>query len=148
VYYAVLYRHAGKQTSTSFEDLETAEKFMGLVDRVGPVKALAAVGSDPALPTMTVCEWVQHFIDHRTGLAKSTLADYRSYLKNDIAKALGPIPLAAQTPDDVAKWTQDMADAGRSGKTISNKVAFLAYGSVHVISSLVTTTADHRIAER
>jgi integrase len=125
-YHAVLYRHGGKQTSTSFEDVETAEKFLGLVDRVGPVKALAAVGSDPALSTMTVGEWVQHYIDHRTGLAKSTLADYRSYFKNDIAKALGPIPLTVLTRDDVAKWTQDMADAGRSGKTISNKVAFLA----------------------
>ncbi|KQH77215.1 integrase [Mycobacterium gordonae] len=125
-YYAVLYRHGGKQTSTSFEDFETAEKFMGLVDRVGPMKALSSIGSDPALSTMTVGEWVERYIDHRTGLAKSTLADYRSYLKNDIAPTLGPIPLSALTREDVAKWCQAMADGGSSGKTISNKTAFLA----------------------
>jgi hypothetical protein len=28
-YHAVLYRHGGKQTSTSFEDLKTAEKILG-----------------------------------------------------------------------------------------------------------------------
>lgn len=99
---------------------------MGLVDRIGPAKALAAVYSDPALSKTTVTEWVQHHIDHRTGLAKSTLADYRSYLKNDITPTLGPIPLSALTREDVAKWTQGMAQAGSSGKTISNKVAFLA----------------------
>lgn len=125
-YHAVLYRHGGKQTSTSFEDLETAEKFMGLVDRVGPVKALASVGLDPALSTMTVGDWVEHYIEHRTGLAKSTLADYRSYAKNDIGPTLGLVPLSALTRDDVAKWTQSMSDAGKSGKTISNKAAFLS----------------------
>jgi integrase len=125
-YYAVLYRHGGRQTSTSFEALHAAQKFMGMIDRVGPAKALASVGCDPALSAMTVAEWVEHYIDHRTGLAKSTLADYRSYLKNDIAETLGAIPLTALTRDDVAKWTQAMADDGRSGKTISNKAAFLS----------------------
>jgi integrase len=125
-YHAVLYRHGDKQTSTSFEDLETAERFQGLVDRVGPVKALASVGSDPALSTMTVGEWVEHYIEHRTGLAKSTLADYRSYAKHDINPTLGPIPLSSLTREDVAKWTQAMAEAGKSGKTILNKAAFLS----------------------
>jgi hypothetical protein len=113
-YYAVLYRSGGKQTSTSFEDLGTAQKFQGLVDHVGPLKALGSVGADPALSTMTVEQWVHHHIEHRTGLAKSTLADYRSYLKHDIAPSLGPIPLKALTREDVAKWMQAMSDAGKS----------------------------------
>jgi integrase len=125
-YVQVLYRLNGKQTSTSFEDAVSATKFKDLVEAVGPEKALASVGADPALSTITVAQWVQHYIDHRTGLAKSTLTDYRSYLKNDITPVLGPIPLSALTREDVAKWTQAMADAGKSGKTISNKAAFLA----------------------
>jgi hypothetical protein len=115
-YYAVLYRFAGKQTSTSFEDLTTAMTFRDLVDVLGPAKALAAVGADPALSTITVGQWLEHYIAHRTGLAKSTLADYSSYLRNDIAPVLGSIPLTALWSDDIASWMQAMADAGQSGR--------------------------------
>ena len=76
-YHAVLYRHDGRQTSTSFEDLATAMTFRDLVDVVGPAKALASVGADPALSTMTVEHWLAHYIDHLTGLAKSRLRLHR-----------------------------------------------------------------------
>lgn len=125
-YFSVLYRYEGKQNSTSFEDLVTAEKFRDLVNRVGAAKALASLEPDPALSTTTVAESVQHHIDHRTGLAKSTLADYRSYLRNDIAETIGALPLTALSRDDVARWIQAMTARGSSGKTISNKVAFLS----------------------
>ena len=125
-YVQVLYRLNGKQTSTSFEDAASAAKFRDLVDAIGPVKALATVAADPALSTMTVEQWVAHYIEHRTGLAKSTLADYRSYAKHDINPTLGPIPLKALSRDDVAKWTLAMAAAGKSGKTITNKATFLS----------------------
>ncbi len=85
------------------------------------MKALASVAADPALSTITVKKWLAHYIEHLTGLAKSTLADYQSYAKNDINPALGTMPLTALSSDDIAKWTQAMAGAGQSGKTISNK---------------------------
>ena len=110
--YVLLFRLNGKQTSTSFEDAASAAKFRDLVDAVGPVKALTSVAADPALSTMTVEQWVAHYIEHRTGLAKSTLADYRSYAKHDINPTLGPIPLKALSRDDVAKWTLAMGAAG------------------------------------
>jgi hypothetical protein len=94
-YYAVLYRRDGRQTSTSFENAASAAKFRDLVDASGPVKALASVTADPALSTMTVEQWVAQCIEHRTGLAKSTLADYRSYARHDINPTLGPIRLKA-----------------------------------------------------
>ena len=75
---------------------------------------------------MTVGQWLEHYIVRRTGLAKSILADYRSYTRNDIAPTLGAIPLAALSSDDIASWMQAMADAGQSGKTISNKHGFLS----------------------
>ena len=40
------FRHYGRQTSTSFEDLTTATMYKDLVDVVGPAKALASVGAD------------------------------------------------------------------------------------------------------
>ncbi|KUI17414.1 integrase [Mycolicibacterium acapulense] len=125
-YYSVLYRLNGRQTSTSFEDLTSAKKFRDLIDIVGPLKALESVGTDPSLSTMTVAHWLAHHIDHLTGLAKSSLADYRSYAKNDINPVLGPIPLTALSADDIALWMQGMAAKGASGKTIANKHGFLS----------------------
>jgi hypothetical protein len=64
-YPAVPYRHDGRHTSTSFEDLTTATTFKDLVDVVGPAKALASVGADqhpnrvsanPPPPTTAACK--------------------------------------------------------------------------------------------
>lgn len=125
-YVQVLYRLDGKQTSTSFEDLATAAKFKGLVETFGPRNAVSTLGTDPELTTMTVRQWIEHHIEHLTGLRKSTLWDYRSYLRNDIGPALGDLPLTGLTREHVAKWTQDLAESGASGKTISNKHGFLS----------------------
>ena len=125
-YHAVLYRLDGKQTSTSFEDLPTATKFKNLADKFGPAKALEIVGADTGLSAMTVGEWLEHHISHLTGLRKSTLYDYRSYLKNDIGPVLGELPLAGLTRDDIAQWMQAMIDKGASGKTVANKHGFLS----------------------
>jgi hypothetical protein len=81
-------------------------QFRDLVDQVGLAKALEAIGADPALSTMTVAEWLDHHIDHLTGLRKSTLYEYRSYVTHDISPALGELPPAALSRDDVARWTQ------------------------------------------
>lgn len=125
-YVQVLYRLDGKQTSTSFEDLATATKFKGLVDKFGAAQAVSTLGTDPDLVTMTVQEWIEHYIEHLTGLRKSTLWDYRSYLRKDIGPALGDLPLTGLTREHLATWTQDLAAAGASGKTISNKHGFLS----------------------
>jgi len=125
-YVQVLYRLNGKQSSTSFEDLASATKFQKLVDKFGPAKALETLGADPDSSTMTVCEWIEHHIEHLTGLRKSTAYDYRSYLKNDIAEVLGDLPLTALSRDDIAKWVKNLSDKGASGKTIANKHGFLS----------------------
>lgn len=123
LYFAVLYRLHGKQTSTSFHDLISATKFQKLVDQVGPAKALAAVDVAPMLSDMTVGEWVTHHIDHLTGLEKLTLSRYRAYARNDIDPILGAMPLGALSRDDIARWMQGLTG---SGKTIANKHGFLS----------------------
>jgi integrase len=125
-YVQVLYRLNGKQSSTSFEDLASATKFQKLVDKFGPAKALETVGADPEFSTMTVHEWIDHHINHLTGLSKSTLYDYRAYLRNDIDEPLGDLPLTALSRDDIARWMQSLFAGGASGKTIANKHGFLS----------------------
>jgi hypothetical protein len=48
----------------------------------------AALGAGPEFSATSVHDWIEHHINHLTGLRKSTLYDYRSYLKNDIDAAL------------------------------------------------------------
>ena len=73
IYFAVLYRLAGKQTSTSFHDLVSATKFQKLVEQVGPAKALEMMDIAP-VSDMTVGQWLEHYIDHLTGLEKLTIS--------------------------------------------------------------------------
>lgn len=44
IYYAVLYRHAGKQTSTSFPDEKQARRFRELLGAVGTTRAMEVAG--------------------------------------------------------------------------------------------------------
>ena len=88
-YVQVLYRMDGKQTSTSFQDLASATRFKELVEKFGPEQALSTLGTDPDMTSVTVREWIEHHIEHLTGLRKSTLWDYQSYLRKDIGPVLG-----------------------------------------------------------
>jgi len=112
----------------SFDDHRQAEAFQKLITQIGVTKALEVRGIDrPAVPDgLTVAEWLTHHIDHLTGLAKSTLYDYRSYLKNDIGPTLGHIPIAGLQREDIARWVQEMAENGSAGKTIANKHGLLS----------------------
>jgi integrase len=125
-YVQVLYRVDGKQSSTSFEDMASAVKFQNLARKFGPTKALETIQTDPELLTLTVAEWLEHHIEHLTGVRKSTLYDYRAYAKNDIVPTLGELPLIVLSGDDIARWVQFMAEKGASGKTIANKHGFLS----------------------
>lgn len=124
-YSQVRYRLNGTETSASFDDHAEALRFCDLVNRVGPAKALEIyrVAQNHAAG-MTVAQWISHHIDHLTGVKPSTIVRYRAYLANDIEpSAIGPLPLAALSRDDVARWLNNLTG---SGKTIHNKHGFLA----------------------
>ena len=72
-------RTAQKQAIFDVEDLAAATKFQELVDKFGPAKALETLGTDPKFSAITVHDWIEHDIEHLTGLRRSTLYDYRSY---------------------------------------------------------------------
>lgn len=132
-YYAVLYRFGGRgsrQSSTSFADEESANKFRALVEALGPAKAMEVCGvtetPQRALSAYTVSEWLDFYIDGLTGVEKKTVAEYKRYARRDIGKALGPIPLVKLAREDVARWVNAMRGEGASGKTIANKHGFLS----------------------
>ncbi|KQY02930.1 hypothetical protein ASD37_25620 [Mycobacterium sp. Root135] len=130
-YYAVLYRLHGKQTSTSFNDFASASSFCEMVTKFGPENGLSTLQVDTTLATLTVEQWLNHHIEHLTGVDPNTVEKYRAYVRNDIAEALGAIPLAALTREHVAQWIKAMAKPDPKGwrpsaKTITNKHGFLA----------------------
>lgn len=124
-YTSVLYRSDGQQRSTSFDDHAAALRFRDLVDQVGPDKAREIIGAEDAHASeRTLTQWVQHHIDHLTGIEEGTRDRYKAYLKNDITPTIGALPLSAVTETAIARWVQGMD--GASGKTVKNKHGFLS----------------------
>lgn len=134
----------GTQTSATFDDNDSATEFRDAVNSIGAERAMKAWGIAPTkraakrstAPTVKV--WLQKYIDTRTGVTKATLFDYSSYLKHDIAPTLGHIPIDLLTPDDIAKWVQELSDRKLAGKTIANRHGFLS-------AALNTAVAAHKI---
>jgi integrase len=130
-YYAVLYRLQGRQTSTSFDDFESASRFCELATKFGPGNALSTLKVDTTLSTMTVEQWLTKHIDDLTGVDRGTVAKYRAYLKNDIGPVLGSLPLTGLTRDHILGWVKGMQEPDEddwvpSAKTIRNKFGYLA----------------------
>lgn len=126
-YWQVRYRLDGIQTSTSLDVKSDAEELKELIERMGAAKALGIVGMQRAHRSeMTVGTWIEHHIDHLSGIEKRTRAEYKGILKKDIAPSLGLLPLSALSRDDISDWLETMAAAGSSGKTIANKHGLLS----------------------
>ncbi|ADU15920.1 integrase [Mycobacterium phage Taj] len=131
--YAVLHKVNGQQTSLgTFDDEKEAEEFRDAVNSIGAEKAMLAWGITPTKQAArrstapTVSEWLERYINSRTGVTKTTLHDYSSYLKHDIAPVLGAIPIDLLTSDDIAAWVQGLAARELAGKTIANRHGFLS----------------------
>lgn len=133
-YTSVLFDHEGKQSSVSFDDHEAAVKFRNLMKQVGPGRALMILDTQQTtVTTMTVAEWVNHHIEHLTGVEKGSVKRYQAYLRNDIVPQFGATPLPVLSRDDIADWVNDMDDGDgnyvdneQSPKTIHNKVRFFS----------------------
>ena len=143
--YAVLHKVNGQQTSLgTFDSEKEAEEFRDAVNSIGADKACLAWGIAPTKESAkrstapTVRDWLQQYIDTRTGVTKACIHDYTSYLELDIAPQLGAVPIDLLTPHDVADWVNWMAarPSGKfdedgepltlAGKTIANRHGFFS----------------------
>lgn len=130
---AVLFRLDHKQTSETFRGPNAereAVRFKRLVERIGTEAAVEARGSRNGTgdDVPTVAEWVNHHIDHLSGVTRGTVSDYRSYLRLSIEpKLIGSLPVDVVTHDHVVRWVNELAAEGKSGKTIRNRHSLLAH---------------------
>lgn len=131
--YAVLYTYNGHQTSATFDAELDAKTFRDSINAIGAEKSMTAWGIAPTAkasiartkaPPLT--QWLNRYVDSRTGVTKATIYDYRSYIEHDIANTIGPIPLDLLSRDDVAAWVEGLAARKLSGKTIANRHGFLS----------------------
>lgn len=130
--YRVFFRLEGRQTCFTFDDVHMAETFCTAVNKLGPARAveLHRLGDRPTRGEgssgWTVESWIKHYIDHLTGIDRRSLADYRGFLRKDIAPTIGQIPLEVLSRDDVSVWVAAFAEDGAAAKTIANKHGFLS----------------------
>lgn len=113
--------------SRTFTDQRGARTFARLIDQLGPAEAVRVLDErlDAALGAVTVATWCTEHINALSGVQTDTLRRYRSYVANDLG-ALGHLPVTAVTHETIARWVNDLAATGASGKTIKNKHGFLS----------------------
>lgn len=132
-YWSVLYRLDGRQRSTSWNKESDANRFKSLVETIGPADALRAVGLEPPTPRegLTVGQWLQRYIETRTGVEQYTIDVYKRYARQ-IEPTLGHIQLTALTEEDIAAWvhkletTKSQRGTPLAPKTIKNLHGFLS----------------------
>ena len=109
----VLYRHGNKQASRTFKDEKKATKFKGLVELLGPDRALVELFADGKPNRLTVDELAQQFLEWKaTGPKKvtpRTLTDYRRDVANWIEPWFGHRAAESIDERDVQKWVDHMA---------------------------------------
>jgi integrase len=128
--YSVLFTIDGRQTSVTFDDQTTAQRFCDLVDRVGGKRAMVAweiadVPKQINRTGMHLGEWLQAHIDQLTGCEQKTIDDYTRY-RRDIVAVMGDVPLSTITEGDIAQWVKQLESIKNSPKTIRNKHGFLS----------------------
>ncbi|HET7386112.1 MAG TPA: tyrosine-type recombinase/integrase [Nocardioidaceae bacterium] len=119
--WAVLYRHGGKQSSLSFGDPKSAEKFRQLVDLLGPDKALAVHRGEGPDDRLTVGELWEQFIAHKArGVTERTAVQYRRDYANWIGPWFGHRAAESVDEADVQKLVDHMA-ARLSPKSVADR---------------------------
>lgn len=122
----VRFRHDGKQSTKSFIDAPSAQRWANILRQVGPAEALALLASASSGTSPTVTEYAETYIASRSGNEPRTSEDYRTYMRLHINPAFGPLPIDAVTPDTIARWVNKQTDAGNAAKSIKNRHGFLS----------------------
>lgn len=149
VTWAVLYRTDGRQTSRSFTDETSAQRFAGRIERLGPDASErildAEAGRDPER-VLTVAQAVDRHIDALDGVRSATITNYRAIAAKIATDALGPMPLDAADRSDVAAWIARLEARGCAEKTVRNYHALLASSLARAVDDgLAVRNVAHKV---
>jgi integrase len=114
--WSVLYRHGKRQTSKSFNDPKSAEKFKVLIETFGPEEALRLLSGDIGPAGIAVADLWEQFIAwkgrpvEKGGVTKRTLKDYERDYGNWIEPWFAHREADAIDERDVQRWVDHMGD--------------------------------------
>jgi integrase len=134
--YLLTWRLHGRQSSQSFDDLRTAQRWRDVLVAAGPAVGVPMMDAALTAPTgmPTVRDVIAGHIDTLPGVTTGTRNDYLRDAVNNLYPHFGDHLVSAVSRAMVARWVGDLAD-GRtagggvrsklSGKTIRNQHALL-----------------------
>lgn len=127
VAHQVVFRHAGKQTSATFDDLGAATRFAKMVDELGPAEAIAILDHAPTVPSSlpTLGQFAHSYIDSLTGIQPDTRARYHRQVDGALSP-LALLPLVAVSADHVRGWVNAQEASGAAATTIANRHGLLS----------------------
>jgi integrase len=117
----VMYRVGGKQRTDTFADPVEAEQHRQMVERLGGDAARRILDAREGGAGGTVADLVRRHIDHLTNddAHAGTRRTYRGLLANHIdGTALGALPVASLTRDDVRAWLDGMTLSAKSRRNV------------------------------
>lgn len=122
----VYWREGGRRKVVPFDNEAGASKWKALLESAGPELAMRVFDVPDAATSRTVAEQVNRHVDHLTGVEEGTRRDYRRMAERDLFPMLGPVPVAALTHEDVARWVNSLEKRGLSAKSIRNRQSLLS----------------------
>jgi len=147
----VQYRDPGNPTPTTatFDDLDAAERFSDLVDRLGGPAArrqLERLEQGDSSPTLTAA--LEDYLTRSHDITPGTADDYkRIFERSTITEQMGSLPVSVVTDDDVHAWLRHRSTmiskqtgGGLSPKTIRNEHGILSTVLEHAVKRGWATT--------
>ena len=128
----VRFRHDGASMTRAFDDASSAARWANVLRQIGPTEALKLLDAELD-ETPTVDEYADLYISSKSGVEGMTTDHYRMFMRLHISPVMGSLPLDAVTPERIAQWVNDMADAGAAGKSIANRHGFLSGMFEHAV---------------
>lgn len=122
----VRFRHEGKQSTKSFVDAASANRWANILRQVGPTEALALLSSAATGDAPTVETYAHTYIESLSGVEGKTVEDYRTFMRLHISPIFGILPIDAVTPDTISRWVRSQQDKNASSKSIANRHGFMS----------------------
>jgi integrase len=127
----VLYRHGGKQTSTTRDTFEEAERVKTLIEALGPDRALPILREETHQDGLTLAELATQWFDwKKRDLTTRALEDYQRDYTNWIDPYFGHRQADAITEADIQTWVDRNLAPRLSPKTVADRHALL-HGIYH-----------------
>ncbi|WP_461004824.1 tyrosine-type recombinase/integrase, partial [Terrabacter terrigena] len=144
VAHRIRFRIGTQNRAVTFTTEAAARSWQGVLDSLGPGKALALLTEEKTpTTTRTVADQVDHHVEHLTGIDEGTRRRYRNIARDKLRPHFDKILLSDLTRDHVAAWVNKVRlDDGTppSAKTLRNWHGLLSAALSSAVDAGLTPT--------